>query len=104
MLRLLPSLLAAAALAAGIWWLVRVVQDRAELSAALDAARVEIATRDVALAQAQEAARVHRAYLSRLEADRANWAATLADLQSMEGRDAPLSDLLRATAERLFRQ
>lgn len=104
MVRYLPTALVALALAAGVWWLVGVVRDRAELSAALRAARVELATKDAALAQAREAARVHRAYLDRLETERARWAAIKADLQTMEGRDAPLSDLLRATAERLFRQ
>lgn len=102
LIRYLPSLLAAVALVAGIWWLVGLVRDQAELSAALDAARVEIATHEVALKQAREAARVHRAYLDRAEDERARWAATLAELQSMEGRDAPLSDLLRTTAERLY--
>lgn len=102
MLRYLPSILAALALAAGVWWLIGLVRDRAELAGALEVARIELATQTAALAQAQEAARVHRAYLTRLEADRARWSATLAELQSMEGRDAPLSDLLRTTAERLY--
>lgn len=101
-IRYLPSLLAATALVAGIWWIVGLVRDRAELAGALEVARIEIATQSAALAQAQEAARVHRAYLARLEADRARWSAIDADLQSMEGRDAPLSDLLRAAAGRLY--
>ncbi len=102
LIRFLPSVLVAAALAAGVWWLVELVRDRAELTAALDAARVEIATHRAALAQAQEAARVHRAYLTRLEGERARWNGIERDLQSMEGHDAPLSDLLRAAAVRLY--
>lgn len=101
-IRYLPSILAAATLAAGVWWIVGLVRERAELTAALDAARVEIATHRAALAQAQEAARVHRAYLDRMEGERARWNGIERDLQSMEGHDAPLSDLLRATAVRLY--
>ncbi|MEC8195941.1 MAG: hypothetical protein VX228_06405, partial [Pseudomonadota bacterium] len=55
-----------------------------------------------ALKQAETAAAVHRAYLARAEVDAERWRAVQNDLQSMEGRDAPLSPLLRATAERLF--
>lgn len=104
MIRYLPTLFAAAALGAAIWWLVDLVRDRDRLDAALQAANAELAAKNAALAQAEEAARVHRVYLDRLEAEQARWAAIERDLQTMEGRDAPLSDLLRVTAERLFRE
>jgi HK97 family phage major capsid protein len=47
-------------------------------------------------------ARVHRAHLARAADQARQFDAIRNDLQTMEGRDAPLSPLLRATAERLF--
>lgn len=102
MIRYLPAALALAALAAGVFWVVSVVQERGELRLQLADARVSLASARAALAQAEESARVHRAYLDKAEEERAEWEALQRDLQSMEGRDAPLSDLLRSTAGRLY--
>lgn len=49
-----------------------------------------------------EAAIVHRAHIKRLEIAEQQWDALERDLQSMEGRDAPLSDDLAAAARRLW--
>lgn len=46
---------------------------------------------------------VHDAHIKRMEAENARWAETLRDLQSMEGRDAPLSDHLSRAAGRLWK-
>lgn len=63
----------------------------AALAVRLDRLQLELAER----AQADA---VHRAYIARLEDERTRWAATARELQSMEGRDAPLSDHLRRAA------
>jgi hypothetical protein len=64
---------------------------QADLAAALDARH-----------QAREAAAVLRAHYDRLAAQEARWRDIEADLRDMEGRDEPLSPLLRATAVRLW--
>ncbi len=102
MIRLLPTALALLALGAALWWLLAVVQERAALRLELREARLEVLSARAALEQAEEAARVHRAYLSRLEAERLRWTEIERELQSMEGRDAPLSPLLQSAADRLF--
>jgi hypothetical protein len=82
----------------GLW------QRGGKIEALADAAylRGELRTATLALEQAREAARVHRAYLDRLEGENARWTALEADLNAMEGRDAPLSPYLRAASERLY--
>lgn len=69
--------------------------EAAALSRELTGARADLAV-------AAEANRVHRAHIKRLEAQEAEWDAFARDLQSMEGRDAPLDDDLRAAAGRLW--
>jgi hypothetical protein len=99
MIRLAATALAFAALLSWALWLRgQAIDARAEaatLSRALAGARAE-------LAMAAEANRVHRAHIKRLEAQEAEWDAFARELQSMEGRDAPLSDHLRAVAGRLW--
>ncbi|ULB08758.1 hypothetical protein ORIO_02250 [Cereibacter azotoformans] len=70
-------------------------QRAAALATDLAAARAQ-------LAQRAEADAVHRAYITRLEEERARWGNLTRDLQSMEGRDAPLSDHLGRAARRLW--
>lgn len=71
-------------------------QDRAD-----DVARrLSVAT--ARLEQVEQAAEVHRAHIKRLEAERATWAAQDRELKSMEGRDAPVSDLLRRSGRVLW--
>ena len=55
-----------------------------------------------ALEHAEEVVAVHRAHLSRAADERRKIQKILNDLQQMEGRNAPLSPLQRATAERLY--
>jgi hypothetical protein len=76
----------------------------AAIDARAEAAAVtrELNTARADLAMAAEANRVHRAHIKRLEAQEAEWDALSRELQSMEGRDAPLSDHLRAAAGRLW--
>jgi len=102
-LRNLPAIALALALAAAITWLVNLVQDRTHLRGELAAARIEIATAQVAQEQAEEASRVHRAHLARAADQVRQFDVIRNDLQIMEGRNAPLSPLLRATADRLWR-
>ena len=102
-LRNLPGI-AVVAVLAGTGWLIRdAFNDRTRLRGELTAARFELATAQAALLQAEETARVHRAYLDHAAEEARAWVALSNDLQSMEGRHAPLSPLLAATADRLFR-
>lgn len=93
------ALAAVLALCAALWWLS--ARNNA-LTSQVASLRVSVVSAQHALKQAETAAAVHRAYLARAEADAERWRAVQNDLQSMEGRDAPLSPLLRTTAERLF--
>jgi len=103
MLRNLPALGLALVLASAVAWLVTLVQDRTQLQGELAAARIEIATAQVARKQAMRAALVHRDYLARAADKARQFDAIRNDLQILEGRNAPLSPLLRATADRLWR-
>ncbi|MBY6138514.1 hypothetical protein KUV26_03620 [Leisingera daeponensis] len=91
-----------AALAAAVWWLVQLTADRETLRAELAAVHDDLGRANANLARANEAARVHRAHLARAAEQAWRWDALARDLQSMEGRDAPLSPFLRAAAERLY--
>ncbi len=102
-LRNLP-LLALVGVLAGAGWLVRdAFNDRTRLRSELAAARSELKAAQASLLQAEETARIHRAHLDRAAEEARGWVAISNDLQSMNGRHAPLSPLLSATADRLFR-
>lgn len=78
---------------------------RAQLATAgaeIDRLGRELAVAAAIQAQQAEAAAVHRAHIKRLTAEAADWAAFTNELQSMEGRNAPLSDHLRAASGRLW--
>lgn len=80
-----------------VWDYKNTAEERSEAVAELKKANDDIE-------RLEEAQRVHRAHLKRQEADRQQYDQILSELQSMEGRDAPLSPLLRAASERLFGQ
>ena len=101
-LRNLPALVLTVLVVAGIWWLVSLVQERTQLLGDLAAAKIEIGIAEVAQQEALETARVHRAHLARAADQARQFDAIRNDLQTLEGRNAPLSPLLRATAERLW--
>lgn len=82
--------------------LVTAMQRSAALSVENHDLLVSLVSARQALNQATEAAAVHRVYLDQQEAEARRWQQLANDLQSMGGRDAPLSDLLGATAERLY--
>ena len=102
-LRNLPGLALVAGLAGVVWFIGDAFNDRSRLRAELAAARSDLATARATLEQAAETARIHRAHLTRAADEARGWVAISNDLQSMEGRHAPLSPLLAATADRLFR-
>lgn len=54
------------------------------------------------ITQYEEAAKIHRAHIERLQAAQEYWDTVQHDLQAMEGRDAPLSDHLGRAAVRLW--
>lgn len=96
----LPIVLAiVSALGGAVLWQRATIADLTAENAAV--------TRDLAVerayrAQAEEAAAVHRAHIKRLEREAVEWAELTRDLQSMEGRDAPLSDHMRDAAGRVW--
>ena len=96
---LAAALLASLALSGVLVW---VMQRNAALSVENHDLRVSLVSARQALSQAAEAAAVHRVYLDQQEAEARRWQQLANVLQSMEGRDAPLSVLLSATAERLY--
>lgn len=97
-----PSVLVGLLLLAAAGWIADAVNDRTRLRGELEVNRRELQAALSVIEQAEEAARVHRAHLVRAADEARRWDALSNDLQQMEGRDAPLSPLLRATAERLF--
>ncbi|MGR3624329.1 hypothetical protein [Pseudophaeobacter sp.] len=101
-LRHLPGLSAAAALVAMACWLGAVIGERARLQADLAATTTRLHRAQSELERAAEAARIHRAHLARAADEARRWSVLSNELQQMEGRDAPLSSLLSATAERLY--
>lgn len=101
-LRALTVLAGASLVVSGIWWLLDLSADRHSLRADLARAQRDLSTARASLARAQEAARIHRAHLARAADEARRWSDLSNDLQQMEGRDAPLSPLLAATAQRLY--
>jgi chromosome segregation ATPase len=101
-LRNLPALAFAAALAGSVWWLIDVVNDRTQLRADLAATEKSLTGAKAELQRAAETAQIHRAHLDRAADEARHWAALLNELERMGGRDAPLSALLGATAGRLY--
>ncbi|WP_444668330.1 hypothetical protein [Cereibacter changlensis] len=99
---IIPALLALSlALGGGAWFWQRQAAAR---GADLREARATISQRDAVIEQHRRAAEVYRAHLKRMEDEVAAWAALETDLEAMEGRDADLSDHLRAASERLWRR
>lgn len=85
-------------------WALFERQGRVSAVADADHLRTELSASKAALAQAAEAAAVHRAYLAKAQDEARKWADIENEFRDMEGRDAPLSPLLRAAAERLWGQ
>lgn len=95
MTRALISVLAAVAVAA-LLWASFMAWDRGRLQANVQASERRLAVRDRELEDQREAARVLDAHLDRMADERRGLDATLRDLRSREGYDAPLcSDFLR---------
>ena len=102
-LRHLPGIALVGALAAAVWAVAGAFQDRSRLRVDLALVQSDLSAAQAVIAQAAETARIHRAHLDRAADEVRAWVALSNDLQNMEGRDAPLSPLLSATAERMFR-
>ncbi|MEQ3677343.1 hypothetical protein [Pseudophaeobacter sp.] len=101
-LRNLPGLALVGVLAGLVWFVGDAFNDRTRLRGELAATQADLATAQASLQQAAETARIHRAHLDRAADEARQWSALSNELQNMEGRDAPLSPLLAATAGRLF--
>ncbi len=102
LLRHSPLLMAGLGLTVVVYWGMRLVEDRARLGVELKQAQEQLAGVQIALEQVEEAARLHRAHLARIEREARHWAEVQNELQQMEGQNAPLSPLLGHTAERLY--
>lgn len=102
LLRFAPLIAGAAAVAALALYCVIVRAER-------DSARATVADLTQALAQAQEiqrvteqARQVAEAHAKRAAVEAARWGELVAELEAMEGGDAPLSDYLARAARRLW--
>lgn len=84
----------------GVAWRASSQRDAAQAEA--DQLARELTTAIRAIEDAKLAAEVHRAHIARLAEEARETARLLAELEQMEGQDAPLSDLLDATADRLW--
>ena len=103
LLRNLPLIALVGALAGVVWYVGDAFRDRRQLRTDLAVMKKDLQSAKAELALAAETARIHRAHLDRAANEARQWQAVSNDLQLMEGRDAPLSPLLAATADRLFR-
>lgn len=92
-----PVLGVAALLAA--LWLVVGQRDAARAEAAEWQRRHAVAA--ARLAQVEDAVRIQREHIARMEAEAERWRAVAEELQSLEGADAPLSPYLRAVLDRV---
>jgi len=101
MMRFAPHVLLALSVGALVWWVTDLRGDNAALRADKLALRVERDGLLRSVEQAAIAADVHRAHIKRMTEAQSGFDAVLLDLQEMEGRDDPLSDLLRSTVNRL---
>ncbi len=100
-MRWLPAAVVIALLATwGLWQRGQVITARGQLQIL----QTDLSAERAARAQSDEAAAVLRAHFARIADEDAKWRDLDADLRKMEGRDAPLSPLLRTTAERLWGQ
>lgn len=98
---LTPVLAIFAVSSAGLWvWQWKRASD---LSSELATTRAELAAQRVVAEQHEEAARVHKAHLERVERENAEWIGIERDLQGIDGRENPLPDALRDAASRLWR-
>lgn len=92
------SVLGVLGMIASLWFLIG---QRDEARAEAEEWKRRHIVAEARLDQVEEAARVHRAHLDRVEAEAARWREIAEDLQSLEGTDAPLSPYLRAVLDRV---
>lgn len=82
------------------WW----QSERAEaLTTELDQAKSELIQKDIQIQQHKDAEAIFNSRLAEVRRESLELEAELSTLQNMEGRDAPLSDLLRATSAAIDR-
>lgn len=95
---------AAAAIVFGVIALIVLgeIKDARKTATELATTKADLKDATAALRAAEVAKAVYRAHLDREAKRNQEIDEFLQDLQSMEGRDAPLSPLLRATADRLY--
>lgn len=74
----------------------------ARLTAQIEALQVAVASAEAERQRAAQARDIAQAHYLRMAKEAEDWADLTRDLQTMEGRDAPLSDHLRGAARRLW--
>lgn len=74
----------------------------ARLSAQIEALQIAVASAEAERQRAAQARDIAQAHYLRMAKEAEDWAELTRDLQTMEGRDAPLSDHLRSAAGRLW--
>lgn len=74
----------------------------ARLSAQVTQLQTAVASAEAERDRAAQARDIARAHYLRMAKEAEDWAGLTRDLQTMEGRDAPLSDHLRSAAGRLW--
>ena len=100
-LRLAPYIAAAGALAFGVWWLVGVIEDRAELRETVASQARSIKTLEERAAQAEQARAVAVAHQKRVEALAREYDA-LKEALIRGDEDAPIPDWFRDYLDRLL--
>lgn len=71
-------------------------------SARVKALRLDNDRKEAVIAKTIEAQRIHKIYVEQTEAVRRENQTLRDDLRTLEGRDAPLSDHMRAVSKRLW--
>lgn len=96
-------LAAAALLIAGLtsWGLMQRAAN-ARLTSQVAALEVAVASAEAERQRAAQARDIAQAHYLRMAKEAEDWAGLSRELQTMEGRDAPLSDHLRSAAGRLW--
>jgi multidrug efflux pump subunit AcrA (membrane-fusion protein) len=98
---LIGALVALLGAVGALWW----VMGQRD-SARADAARLQmdLSTARQQIELAAQTAGIHRAHISRMAKEQGRLTLLLTDLETMEGRDAPVSDYLDAAGRKLWPQ
>lgn len=103
MIRTFLLIAAALALAGTTSWALQQRATNARLAAEVATLQIAVTTAEAERDRAAQARDIAQAHYLRMTKEAEDWAGLTHDLQTMEGRDAPLSAHLRSAAGRLWR-